>query len=99
MISKNSKSRRIKNGTYGMSEEDDKKTCYFKGYTSREDYSCPLRIGLCGCDDCSILASAIKGAIKEFIEQKQSEIENQEVTKDSEESVVFELSCDEDKDD
>ena len=57
---------------------DINKTCYFKGkgYTNHEDYSCPLRIGLCGCDDCSVLATAIKAAIKEFIEQRKTEIEN-----------------------
>ena len=85
-----------------MSDDNDKITCYFrgKGYTGQEDYPCPL-IGQCDCDDCFIIESAVKKAIKKVSGQmhgEESQIDNVEEAQDPESSVLFELTCDGDKD-
>ena len=82
-----------------MSDDNDKIMCYFrgKGYTGQEDYPCPL-IGQCDCNDCFIVASAVKKAIEDVCGQiqgkEESEIENYEEAQDPESSVLFELTCD-----
>ncbi len=76
-----------------MSEDNDKITCYFrsgKGYTGHEDYPCPI-IGQCDCDDCFIIESAVRNAIKAV----SGQIDDLDETQTPGPTVLFELSCEE----